>query len=248
MGAQQCCNDWETQEGKRKEKNLLWCHGGNLDGSWCWPWQSWEILQTLKCFIVSFYLAVKAQWVFMAWTSSEVYLCIDKAPCDKQCCLSISWNKPYPRYITLRATWIEKYLHVLFCHELLPNQTLSLVKAGENHWGSWIEMDGEMGLTGYLKVICVSGFYQLCFLKLDAATLESKDRVFLLFRHSVLYPHIWIITTAFPVWDILWFCSKFSKNLIHISLCFGEEAKRLLKWHNLVNLDHRWNLTPNLVR
>lgn len=62
-------------------------------------------------------------------------MCIDKAPSDKQCCLAISWNKPYPTYITLRATWIEKYLRVLLCRvkELLPSQTLSLVKAGENH-------------------------------------------------------------------------------------------------------------------
>lgn len=96
-----------------------------------------------------------------------------------------------------------------------------------------------MGLSGYLKVISVSGFYQLCFLKLDTATLESKDRVFLLLRHSVLYPHTSIITTAFPVWNILWFCATFSKDLIHISLYFGEKAKRLLKWHNLVNLEHR---------
>lgn len=51
-------------------------------------------------------------------------------------------------------------------------------------------MDGEMGLADYLKVICVSGFYQLCFLKLDAAALESKGGTFLLFSQCAVSTHL----------------------------------------------------------
>lgn len=104
-----------------------------------------------------------------------------------------------------------------------------------------------MGLTGYLKVICVSGFYQLCFLKLDAATLESKEYFFAQAQCAVS-THLNNNCTAFPALDILWLYAMFSKDLIRISLYFGEEEKRLLKWHNLVNLEHRWGLTLNLVR
>lgn len=149
MGAQQCCNDWKTQEGKRKNKNLPWCHGETWMGAGVDPGRADEVVQPLNCFcIVYLNLAVKAQWVFMAWTSSEVYLCIDEASCDKQCCLSISWNKPYP---TLRLTWIEKCLHVLLCpvKELLPSQTLSLVKSrGESQ--RFLDMNGWRNGFGWL--------------------------------------------------------------------------------------------------
>lgn len=108
-------------------------------------------------------------------------------------------------------------------------------------------MDGEMDLTGCLKVICVSGFYQFCFLKLDAATLESKEYFFAQAQCAVS-THLNNNCTAFPALDILWLYAMFSKELVHISLYFVEEAKRLLKWHSLVNLEHRWGLTLNLAR
>lgn len=68
-------------------------------------------------------------------------LYINKAPSEKKKkCLSIVWNKLYQTYITLRATWMEKYPCMLLCcvGVLLPSQAVSLVKAEENHLGSWI--------------------------------------------------------------------------------------------------------------
>lgn len=144
-------------------------------------------------------------------------LYINKAPSEKKYWLSIVWNKPYQTYITLRATWIEKYpcMFVLLCRsafakpDCIPGQS-----RGESF--RFLDINGQRnGIDCLLESdLCVQVVSILCFLRLDAATLKTKDRVFLSFRHSSLYLYTQIITIQIS-----------SKDLAHISFYFGEGGR-----------------------